>query len=309
MSNAHCTPITNLLQGKSTVIVHRLVDRELAYQAALELQGDPVQTKIPPAAAAAAATAKATERSSGGSPAKEPHHLPQLLVTSSAKLCDKLAREIHTILAVGSTHDVLAAATWAVSKRSPTPHAEGKAATDKLNSPMLADSFVAAESSNQGHSSKSPLPQRFDHIQAADHPLIIPLRQLLDMLNASLAEPFVPSKVIDEPLPGNSDNHLGGSFDACGSRSNRRSSSMRPTFADLPGVQADFSVPDLTVGQEVDFDLFVGKYWPRFDVQLTRNQDPGMVFAGNESQNICRSLAPVLISCTCMRADLQCQLV
>lgn len=31
---------------------------------------------------------------------------------------------------------------------------------------------------------------------------------------------------------------------------------------------------------QVDFDTFLGQYWPRFDVRLTRGLEPSMVFAG-----------------------------
>jgi hypothetical protein len=35
-------------------------------------------------------------------------------------------------------------------------------------------------------------------------------------------------------------------------------------------------------GAEVDFDLFLGQYWPRFDLRLRQGLDPSLVYAGED---------------------------
>jgi hypothetical protein len=37
---------------------------------------------------------------------------------------------------------------------------------------------------------------------------------------------------------------------------------------------------DALGGSEVDYDTFIGQYWPRFNEKLRRELEPSMVFAG-----------------------------
>lgn len=305
------------LQGKSTVIVHRLVDRELAYQVVMELQsGQHASTSTGTAAAPAAGTTAAAACSSSSScqGADMPQHLPQLLVTRSEKLCSKLSKEVQAILAVGSTcltHDPMAAAAG---------NAESAAsAMEQLQGPKLVDSAAVTTVQRQ-----APLPDSFTDVTGVHFPLMLTVRQLTDMLNASLPEPFTPARSASsrdnsthhkqpvKPLTTSSSSSAadseedagydsddsfndawistaapaaGASWEAAVGVAVSRPFGAAPTSRLLPalGPGASGSAAAggaFTPGLEVDFDIFLGQYWGRFDTRLTRELEPSMVFAG-----------------------------
>lgn len=318
------------------MIVHRLVDRELAYQAVMELQVDPVG----PAPAAAlgmrpnsSSTSSVTSSSNDTEPEDTagmmPQHLPQLLVTRSEKLCSKLSKEVAQILAVSSgrlAQEHTAAGSWNAGGAD----SEYAAADDQLlQGPKLVDAAMVATVRQ-----RAPLPDKFTDVTGAHYPLVLPVRQLIDMLNASLPEPFKPGAPVvskqgrgrttssttqqqgrsllsaqcsSTGFAGDSDDDdnddKSDDFDAddlalldaganshaaaaAGASSSSSTSWSAPVaFAALPGsskpsaYQAGAGLA-AGPGTEVDFDLFLGQYWGRFDARLTRDLDPSMVFAG-----------------------------
>jgi len=52
------------------------------------------------------------------------------------------------------------------------------------------------------------------------------------------------------------------------------------TSAVSSGGQVTTAAQDVLQDVEVDFDVFLGQYWPRFNEQLKRGLEPSMVFAG-----------------------------
>jgi hypothetical protein len=48
-------------------------------------------------------------------------------------------------------------------------------------------------------------------------------------------------------------------------------------------------------GCEVDYDIFLGQYWPRFDMRLTRDLDPSLVFAGAPGAERCSTACTAVL--------------
>jgi len=305
------------LQGKSTVIVHRLVDRELAYQAVMELQSRPQDSTSAGTAAAPAAdstdaaASRSSSSSSSGQGADMPQHLPQLLVTRSEKLCSKLSKEVQSILAVGAT--CLTHVPMAAAAGNAEPAASDM---EQLHGPKLVDS--AAVTTVQRH---APLPDSFSDVTGVHFPLMLTVRQLTDMLNTSLPEPFKPGRPSSssgnsahckQPVkPLNSGSSSAGDsgddsgYDSDGSFNDaewiRTAAGASWQAAVGSAVSGSFMTATTSMllppsgqgtlgpaaagatfapGLEVDFDIFLYQCWGRFDTRLTRELEPSMVFAG-----------------------------
>jgi hypothetical protein len=155
----------------------------MAYTAALGQQDTAADAPPPPAAADQTSTSSSS--SSSSSAAGPARHLPQLLVTRSEKLCGKLDKEISTILSVGSAQT--AAATAA------------PLSSEDLQGPKLVDAAA-----NITLTERAALPGAFAGVTDAHYPLVLPMRQLLDMLNASLAQPFTAGALRDSSEKGSS---------------------------------------------------------------------------------------------------------
>jgi hypothetical protein len=159
---------------------------------------------------------------------------------------------------------------------------------------------------------RAPLPETFAGIQDVHYPLVLPMRQLLDMLNASLPHPFTAGGVQhNQRAVGRSSAAAAVGADDNSSSSSSDSSDMEDEVADgaarfdnnaapaarvmpaagsfsaasFPALQRSSMLPASrysadAAGLEVDFDIFLGQYWSRFDTRLKQGLDPSMVFAG-----------------------------
>lgn len=363
---------TPCIQGKFTVIVHRLVDREMAFQAALEYQtgGDAAITSdaatcATVAAPAAAAAAAFSDPAAAGDPAAAcgsssgecastgaegavagaaaEMHLPQLLVTRSEKLANKLEKEVSA--SFSCTTSLQPRRNGYAPSRGGSGVA-GNAAAASLGDEDGEGRHLVDSSAILSARAREQLPASFSQLRPSHFPLVLTVRALLDMLNGSLREPFAPgvqtvksgrsggpserrlrqqrlrgaddgSSTSEEGIgdDGEDDSDSGseeelhsGDDDGCESSDGDESSgdvNSTKDYGQLPG--ADLSTPAAELGPnsssgggngskgtqqaaafaggcvpgaEVDFEVFVGHCWPRFDMQLRRDLEPSLVFAG-----------------------------
>jgi hypothetical protein len=296
------------------------------------------------APSSAPASAQGSKASSSAQGQSLPARLPQLLVTRSEKLCSKLSKEVNTILAAGASSSSLArtlatgpvaTAASATAAAASSAAAAAAAAGEQMEGLQLVDSVSGTAVQRQ-----VSLPQKFIDLRDVHFPATLPMRQLLDMLNAGLPAPFQPgglahrhtqqnaaatgsSSSSDSGDSASDSDHSEADSDTdafCSSAfgtgvtqtaRGARSSAIRFSQGHLPATTANttaYGGPSSAAGAvpqfgsrlpgarsysssaapaaaggrglEVDFDIFLGQYWPRFDMRLTRDLDPSLVFAG-----------------------------
>lgn len=299
-------------QGKSTVIVHRLVDRELAFQAALQAEAGDTDN-------ATDQTSSTSGTSDGQLQPAQELHLPQLLVTRSEKLCSKLAKEVQAGLAT-SSYKQPSMTTSSSKDSSHSNSVTQPAETDDAGSHLVDTAAILSAQA------KTELPKKFYDLAADAYPLVLTMRDLINMLDQSMPQPFTASAIFGTSS-SNKANRLEQRSQAdttCRSASGSSSSSDCDSDSDSSDSEADsscdssdgsefFSIEDESSGNtdshnvvepvrsadpsfgsntqhlgvpneqatEVDFALFASKrYWFRVDAALKKDLEASMVFAG-----------------------------
>eukprot|EP00878_Enallax_costatus_P024883 GHUV01026577.1.p1 GENE.GHUV01026577.1~~GHUV01026577.1.p1 ORF type:complete len:385 (+),score=143.23 GHUV01026577.1:779-1933(+) len=300
-------------QGKSTVIVHRLVDRELAFQAALEAEaGEPED--------AAAVQSTATTRDSVTIPARG-LHLPQLLVTRSDKLCSKLAKEVQAGLATS---------TYKQSGHTTSSSKVGSNSNTRVQLTEVEDvgNHLVDTAAIISAQARAELPSRFYDLKPTAYPLVITMRDLVNMLNESMPQPFRPGDVSssnsssrrrlgqrrlgqnpradticdsssssdsldsegdssDSDVASSCGSHNDSEFSIEGDDSGNTANSSAAVLPQSRGTSFGINYEQANVPKdvalsgevEVDFALFASRYWSRVDATLKKEFEASLVFA------------------------------
>jgi hypothetical protein len=260
--------------GKTSVIMTRLYRIEVAAsrQRAVDLASEKKES-----GASAANEGKALTQ------ANRFQHL-QLLVTASRHLCSAFSSHFRQ-LRVG--HEVLSAESASGTKDDrDSKHAKrpetasgsgsgsgsgaGAAAVPLMQSAMASFSMALDDEETYRHLNAQPNTFAAHAIDPRAFPLFLTFNKLLRMLDGSLAQPFFAPEAAVETT--NSADTSASTTAATASAT----SSAAATASAFSKVESDskHSDPSKPRGRraedEVDYDAFVGTYWPHFAQNLTK---------------------------------------